>query len=237
MTQRALIIAVLVLGVASAAACTTVHFGKNTYQPCEDSVDCVMVVDQCLRVTHDNATLAICTAPCAGDSECPGDGRCLAFGEIGRAFCFDGCEVDGDCPTGWSCHDTTGGGALVCIPGAAAPSIETGLPPYEACTTAGCSSASEGCATVDVEGSTAGMCTSACTIDPETMESDCPLDARGVPGRCLSLDAGVTTRCWEACLDDQDCPTDWSCLTSIGALTVDPICVPIPPPPEPEPES
>jgi hypothetical protein len=77
-----------------------------------------------------------------------------------------------------------------------------------------------GCFTISLEGIAAGLCTDFCSSS-----LDCPLDARGFAGECISFAGGDFT-CFESCIDSSDCAAGWACRTSAGADSFPPICLP-----------
>jgi hypothetical protein len=95
---------------------------------------------------------------------------------------------------------------------------------YDECSigsTAQCQ-AGTGCFTISVEGTSAGLCTDFCTVAAE-----CPIDARGVVGECLSFDGGASFTCFERCAFSSDCAPGWACHDAAGGQSFPPICLPI----------
>lgn len=76
-----------------------------------------------------------------------------------------------------------------------------------------------GCFTITVEVS-AGLCTTEC-FDA----LDCPTDARGFSGQCISFGGGAFT-CFESCSSSADCAFGWACRTTAGVDSFPPICLP-----------
>lgn len=59
------------------------------------------------------ADAGVC-APCAGANACDADEVCLWLGEEIRAYCWQRCEVESDCPSGFGCLDVPTQGTRVC---------------------------------------------------------------------------------------------------------------------------
>lgn len=122
--------------------------------------------------------------------------------------------------------------ALVMLAVLAAPSVLAGcrsdpvvvaIPAYDECDPSfdQCEPGT-GCFTVSVDGATAGLCTDFCGS-----AADCPRDARGVRGECISFDGGSSFECFERCVDSADCAAGWACTTAAGGQSFPPICLPI----------
>ena len=97
----------------------------NTYEPCLFSSDC-LPEDDCVDITVTNpsgrtVTDGMCTHGCVDDLDCPvspGSGLSGACYEIGgaSALCYERCDGDFDCPSGFGCYPTTGVPDAICLP-------------------------------------------------------------------------------------------------------------------------
>lgn len=216
MKRIALLAAVLTAGVMS-SGCKVVVTGQSTYEVCDFDSDCNDTFDSCVAVSNGSASDRHCTRSCVTDGDCPGTGHCVDFGSGGT--CFQTCITDGICEFGWACNDLSDGSS-VCLPGESTG--PTPIPPYELCsspgTTDNCSTETDGCAGISIDGVSANICTSSCTSS-----SQCPLDSRGGLGECIALD-GVNFICLERCRDDGDCLTGFSCKPPAPGLV--PLCLP-----------
>ena len=221
---------VLLLAVGAAffaGGCKLTPAGSLTYENCSFDADCVGLLDRCVTVSSPTDTRAMCTRSCVTSSDCPGTGQCLSF-DGGSSFqCFQGCASSATCDFGWTCQSTTGGVSFppVCLPGFAS-GPPPGVPPYDECTvgsTAECSTESQGCFGITVDGATRGICTSSCSSD-----ASCPLDSRGLNGTCLSFDGGRAFTCFETCRTSADCASGFACKSQTAdGTSFPPICVPL----------
>ena len=85
---------------------------------------------------------------------------------------------------------------------------------------ADCEALADACFSVTnpANGITDNFCSVGCNSD-----RDCPFDARGDVGACLSVEGGLQI-CYERCFDDLDCPSGFGCFDTTVA---DPICLPL----------
>jgi hypothetical protein len=202
----------LFASVVLVTACS-VHTGSPTYGTCEVAGDCFFREDECVTVRAPELTASACTRACTSDAECPGAGRCLS--EDGEtSHCRATCVTSNGCAFAWACMPRSGG-RDVCVPGPRGP-VEL-LRPLERCTPGGhdeCSTAVQGCFTIDVDAGLA-ICTSTCSV-----ERPCPA------GACIALD-GVDFTCLMPC-DNGMCPAGHACETSLSDGTAVPaICLPL----------
>lgn len=202
--------------------------GLDDYEPCVRSTDCDVSSDGCFAVPTSPGD-AICSRSCFVDTDCAFDGRgsrgaCLDFSGGSGPICFETCRTNFDCPTSYTCQDTSGGVA-VCLPGTSPP---VGAAPYEDCSvTADCDTRAEGCFTISAPwpGGTASdeICTSSCSGS----DADCPFDMRGGRGACLSFDGGGLFSCFERCRTSADCRTNFVCTDMVGSTRFTNICLPM----------
>ncbi|MDQ3033135.1 MAG: hypothetical protein M3Y87_12005 [Myxococcota bacterium] len=202
---------------------TVVDSGVSTYDACSFSSDCNSAFDTCVAVTNEGLTDSQCTRDCINDLDCPGSGHCVSF-DGASSFCYQTCLTSSICEIGWGCTDLSDGSA-VCLPGSGTP-IVTGIPPYNECTPGvspdECSTLSEGCFGITVDGVTAGVCTSGCSS-----ASTCPSTPSGLAGQCIAF-SGSPSICFEGCIDSGDCLTGFACKSSLAdGTTFPPICLPI----------
>lgn len=106
----------------------------ETFEPCEPEGPECHGSERCLSVdfpcTPDPGT-SICTEECTSDLQCPLGFTGSGGGRIGICFegrCFARCDVDTDCPDGFSCVDTFPGcvasftpSGTICFPTPATP--------------------------------------------------------------------------------------------------------------------
>lgn len=215
--KRIALLAVSLTTLFVATGCKVVVTGQSTYEVCDFSSDCYDSFDSCVPVANGSFSDSHCSRSCIDDLDCPGTGHCVNFG--GDRTCFQSCITDAICEPGWSCHDLSDGSS-VCLPGESAG--PTPIAPYDACASPGtvdnCSTETDGCAGIFLDGSSGNICTSSCFDS-----SDCPRDSRGVRGECVALD-GENFLCLERCSSHGDCLTGFSCRPpDVG---FDPLCLP-----------
>jgi hypothetical protein len=90
----------------------------------------------------------------------------------------------------------------------------------------------DGCSNIAVDygerrSRTYGFCTSVCAAD-----ADCPLDASGERGACLSFDGGMLFLCYERCTADVECLEGFGCVDGLrtadgGTIRFPPVCLPV----------
>jgi hypothetical protein len=195
----------------------------DSYESCSFSSDCISADETCLQIFNGTSSDRICTTSCAGDGDCAIDGTgdrgvCSTAGG-GGPTCLQRCASDPDC---FGTRVCSGG---VCLP---RPSTPTGtVRNYRSCfASSDCRDAPQ-CVTFTVTGAgTANICSlTGCRND-----DDCPIDARGGRGACLSFDGGTTSACWERCNVRGDCEDtfNWDCVAAIGGISVPPpgVCAP-----------
>ena len=94
------------------------------YDLCVDSSECDAGLT-CTTLTVDygsySSTGSMCTVGCSTDLDCPTthagyDGACFSIGG-NPPICYERCDYDYDCPSGFSCTDTVGGALdAICLP-------------------------------------------------------------------------------------------------------------------------
>ncbi len=197
----------------------------ETYEGCVLNADCIEAGERCVAIFNGSGRDDICTGTCVSDSDCPIDrfgsrGSCSTAGGTSSPVCLQRCLSDVDCYGSRVC--AAGG---VCLPRAG--SVGGTVPNYRSCfASSDCRSAPE-CVSFTVIGAgSANICSRTnCRSD-----DDCPLDARGGRGACLSFDGGTTRACWERCNFRADCEDtfNWDCVGTIGGISVPPpgVCAP-----------
>lgn len=216
---------VLALALSVAALGAGCRPYADSYENCFGSADCVHSDETCVAIHNGSGTDDVCTNTCITDADCPIDGRgsqgiCSAAGGTSSNVCLQRCLSDADCNGTRVC--ASGG---VCLP---RPGTVSGtVPNYRSCfSSSDCRNAPQ-CVQFTVTGAgTANICSSTgCFSD-----DDCPLDARGGRGACLSFDGGATRACWERCNVRGDCEDtfNWDCVPAIGGVSVPPpgVCAP-----------
>lgn len=196
----------------------------DSYESCAFSADCIEAGETCAAIFNGSGRADICTTTCVSDADCPIDstgdrGVCSTAGGTSSPICLQRCLSDVDCFGTRICG--LGG---VCLP---RPGTTTGtVPNYRSCfASSDCRSAPE-CVRFNVGGVVSDICSrTGCRSD-----DDCPIDARGGRGACLSFDGGTTRACWERCNFRADCEdtVNWDCTTSVGGFMVPPpgVCAP-----------
>ena len=164
---------------------------------------------------------------CVTENDCDLDmfgsrGLCVSF-DSGTTFdCYHRCNTSSDCYPGFACY-ATGSGMIatnICLPDAGpAPSVAA----YRICGTSSECSGGLTCEMFTVGSASTRLCSrTGCASD-----NDCPFDARGGRGACLSFGGG-TSACWERCGIRGDCAntTQFDCTTTVGGFTAPvPVCV------------
>lgn len=213
---------VLCLAIAALTGCRPY---VDTYESCFASADCVSDSDSCITLTNGAGRDDVCTTGCSSDLDCPRDnfgvaGVCSSAG-TGSPVCLQRCTSDIDCYGAFVC--AAGG---VCLPrpgGTVGGTVQN----YRSCSVSSdCRTSTLECVRFNVGGAIQDICTrSGCRTD-----ADCPIDARGGNGLCLSFDGGSTTACWERCNFRADCENtfEWDCTTDVGGFGVPPpgVCAP-----------
>lgn len=196
--------------------------GIVAYGLCTDTSPCASAQDSCVAVTTETASDAFCTRSCVDDRDCVNAGSCVSF-DGARSFCYQACVTNAACQPGWACSDLSDGRS-VCLPGSSTPA-PTGIPAYHECdpSSDSCGSRVDGCFTIQVDGATAGVCTSSCRAPGE-----CPFTTAGLRGECISFDSGGNFTCFEPCRASNDCLAGFACKSAIAdGSTFPPICLPI----------
>jgi hypothetical protein len=197
----------------------------ETYEDCFATADCVSDRERCVTLANGSGRDEICTLSCSTDLDCPIDGRgnggiCSGAGGTGSSVCLQRCSTDFDCYGSLVCA----GGA--CLPRAGGP-VTGFVQNYRSCSVSSdCRDSTLECTRFNVGGAIQDICTeSRCATD-----ADCPIDARGGQGLCLSFDGGATRACWERCNFRADCENtvEWDCTTNVGGFGVPPpgVCAP-----------
>ncbi len=65
-----------------------------------------------------------------------------------------------------------------------------------------------------------GICTHGCGSDAQCPDSP----VSGLQGACYDIGYGLL--CYERCFDDYDCPSGFYCVSTVGGVTGDAICLP-----------
>ncbi len=133
-------------------------------------------------------------------------------------MCLQRCSGDLDCHGSRICDS----GVCVPNPGSTGGFVAN----YRSClASSDCRDPSLECVTFDVLGRREAVCSRTNCFD----DDDCPLDARGGRGACLSFGGG-TSACWERCNFRADCEDtfDWDCTTNVGGNVAPPpgVCAP-----------
>ncbi|NOY94048.1 MAG: hypothetical protein GXP55_22930 [Deltaproteobacteria bacterium] len=94
------------------------------YDPCLSSSECEALLT-CTPMSVDYgsyvASDAMCTQGCSSDANCPltfagYEGACFSISG-GPAICYERCDTDSDCASGFGCTDTVGGALdAICLP-------------------------------------------------------------------------------------------------------------------------
>ena len=201
-------LALALLTLAIAPGC---RVNSESYERCFDSTDCINAGEGCFGVTNGSNSTEICSVGCSSSATCPFDdfgrqGTCISEG-----ICLQSCSSDFDCYGSLICD----GG--VCLPNPGGP-VGGFVNNYRSCVAStDCRDSSLECVTFDVAGRREAVCSrTGCFSD-----SDCPIDARGGRGACLSFGGG-TSACWERCEFRADCEDtfDWDCATSVNGNPV-----------------
>lgn len=196
----------------------------ETYDSCYASADCTDTRQSCFTISNGSARDDICSNSCSSDADCPTDdfgrrGTCSSGAGTGAPICLQSCVGDLDCYGSRVCN------ANVCVPYAGGP-VTGFVNNYRSClASSDCRDPSLECVTFDVAGRREAVCsTTGCRSD-----DDCPFDARGGRGACLSFGGGVAA-CWERCNFRADCEDtfDWDCTTNVGGFSAPPpgVCAP-----------
>lgn len=92
---------------------------------------------------------------------------------------------------------------------------------YETCDfDSDCEAATDGCFGVTVNYGTHvasdNMCSLNCASHAECIDN----------GRCYDVGGSGVFICYQSCFDDLDCPAFWSCISTVGGVPFDAICLP-----------
>lgn len=93
------------------------------YEPCVFDSDCDSFRCESITASWPDGTVttdSICTRGCFDELDCDitangFDGTCAAIGS-GPFLCYETCEFDSDCPSGFDCGELDRTGFFVCLP-------------------------------------------------------------------------------------------------------------------------
>ena len=174
---------------------------------------------------------SMCTVTgCRSDSDCDNDmfgslGDCISFAGS-TATCFHRCSTSADCYPGFRCYPPPAGGTgaigNICLPdNGGGPTVQH----YRPCSVS--ADCVDGLLCINYSVPPTGNA-NLCSSSPCVNDDDCPFDARGGRGACLTFGGGVRA-CWERCNTRGDCTNtvDFDCTTRVGGATAPVlICVP-----------